>query len=133
VLGLDDEQFERYLKQFRPLAPEPLAIPPRRAATRRSFAATVWALSGASVLLAGLLIAHLQPKQVPRQSASYLPATGHQANPQSLTLGAANALLSQSNTVKAALDQVAFHSLFTPPPKGKQSALAALSQDINKL
>ena len=128
MANLDDEQFERYLRKFRPADPEPLAIPHRRS-TRRLFAVMAWGLAGAGVVIAGLFIAQLRVKPVPMQSTSNLVEVARPVNHQPLTVGTANALLAQSETFKTALDQLAFRPPSTQLPKGTQSALAVLGQD----
>jgi hypothetical protein len=129
MANLDDEQFERYLKTFRPAVPEPLIVPHRKTTTRRSFAIVVWGLAGAGVLIAGLFIAQLRIKPISMQPAPNLAEVARPADRQPLTLGTANALFAHEETVKTALDQIAFPSPSTQLPPGKQSALAVLSQD----
>jgi hypothetical protein len=51
---------------------------------------------------------------------------------QPLTVGSANDLLAHAPSVEAALDRVPFHPPSTPLPRGKQSALAVLSEDNEK-
>lgn len=130
---LDDEQFERYLKQFRPVAPEPLPTVSRQPATRRPFGLAAWTMAAAAFIIAAILIFQLWPKPAPQFDAAILTGAEQQANQQPLTMATANALLAKSPSVGAAFDQVAFRSKPTHMPKGKQSALAVLSQDNNKL
>jgi hypothetical protein len=133
VPTLDDEQFERYLKQFRPLAPGPLPASSRQPASRRPFAFATWAMAGAAFVIVAILIFQLWPRPVPQFDAAILTAAEQPANQQPLTLATANALLAKSPSVGAAFDQITFHSQSTQLAKGKQSALAVLSQDNNKL
>jgi hypothetical protein len=134
VPARDDHQFEHYLKQFRPLAPEPVPIVNRHRATRRTLVFAACAMAGAIILTVSVLIAQLRPKPLQQQGRpATLAGVEQLRNPQPLTISSANALLAQASSIKAALDQVAFHSQSIPLPKGKQSALAVLSQDNNKL
>jgi hypothetical protein len=130
---LDDEQFERYLRQFRPLAPETLPAGGRQQASRWRFAFAAWAMVGAAIIIAAILTFRLWPQPAPQFDAAILTAAEQPANQQPLTLATANALLANSPSPKAAFDQLAFHSQSTQLPKDKQSALAVLSQDNNKL
>ena len=123
---LDDEQFERYLKEFRPLAPESLQIQKRPSRARRPFVVTMWASAcAASVLLAFLLWHRPKPPQ---------PASAPQlAGSPSLTIGRANALLVHAPSLKEAFDDLSFQPQPVSQPEGKQSALAALSKENIKL
>ena len=129
---LDDEQFERYLKQFRPLVPEPLPASSRQPASRWRFAFAAWAIAGAAVVIAAILMFQLWPTPVPKFDMA-IETHSEQLTKQPLTMAAANALLAQSPSVEAVFDQMTFHSQSAHLPKGKQSALAVLSQDNNKL
>jgi hypothetical protein len=130
---LDDEQFERYLKQFRPVVPEPLPASSRQPAPRLPFGFAAWAVAAAAIIIAAVLIFRFWPRAVPQVDTAILTAAEQPANQQPLTLATANALLANSPSPKAAFDQLAFHSQSTQLPKDKQSALAVLSQDNNKL
>jgi hypothetical protein len=126
---LDDERedrFEVYLKQFRPLAPEPLPVERIRRVTRRSFALAVLVAVAAVILIASVLASR------PRTGPENFAAGGGLTDQQPLTIGSANHLLAHAPSVEAALDRVPFHPPSTPLPKGKQSALAVLSEDNEK-
>lgn len=119
---LDDEQFERYLKEFRPLAPESLQIEKRASRARRSFASMTWAAACAASLLLAFLLWHrprpAQPANVPQLASS-----------ASLTIGRANALLVHAPSLKEAFDGLSFQPKPASQPQGKQSALTVLSKD----
>ena len=123
---LDDEQLERYLKEFHPLAPESLLIEEQPNRARRPWVLTAWAAACAAPLLLVLLVWHgpkpPQPAIVPQLAGS-----------QSLTIGRANALLVRAPSLKEAFDQLSFPSQPVSQPAGKQSALAVLSKDNIKL
>ena len=123
---LDDEQFERCLKEFRPLAPESLQIERQPSRARRSFVWMAWVTACAASLLLAFLLWH-RPK-APR------PAIAPQlADSQSLTIGRANALLVHAPSLKEAFDDLSFQPQPASQPEGKQSALAALSKENFKL
>ena len=132
----DDERFERYLRQFRPLAADPLPVERRNAATLRFW---VYALSAAAVL--GLLFALLftmharrWPSVSPQVRSPATSAGMEQlANSQPLTLERANDLLAHSPSYKAALDNVAFQRQRAKLPEGSRSALDTLSKEDIKL
>jgi hypothetical protein len=130
-----DDRFEAYLKQFRPLAIEPLQIETSRRAVRRSFRLAAWAASAAAVILVGWLLA-MHPRAGRTESRigqGDLPPGAHSAASQPLTIGSANTLLAHAPSVKAALDLVPFHPPSTQLPKGQRSALAVLSEEKDKL
>lgn len=119
---LDDEQFESYLKEFRPLAPDALRIEKQPGRARRLFVVMAWSAAGAASLLLVFLWWYLrrpaQPGSVPQVVAS-----------QSLTIGRANSLLVHAPSLKQAFDELSFQPQPAWQPQGKQSALAVLSKD----
>jgi cytoskeletal protein RodZ len=119
---LDDEQFESYLKAFRPLPPESLQIEKRPNRARRPFVLTMWVAACATSLLLAILWWHgLKPAQP--------PSVPELVSPQSLTIGRANALLVHAPSLKEAFDDLSFQPQPASQPEGKQSALAVLSRD----
>lgn len=119
---LDDEQFESYLKEFRPLAPESLQIEKQPSPARHPFVLMTWAAACAAALLLAFLLWH-RPKPAQPQSAQQVAAS------QSLTIGRANALLAHAPSLKQAFDDLSFQPKPASQPQGKQSALAVLSKD----
>jgi len=119
---LDDQQFERYLKEFRPLVPESLEIEkqPSRARPRRS-PYLAWAVVCAATFLLVFLL-WIRPK--PPQPAG----TPHLAGSQPLTIGRANALLVRAPSLKEAFDEPSFQPQPALQPEGEQSALTVLSE-----
>lgn len=127
----DDERFERYLKQFRPVFPEPLPIEVRgRAIWRWWFFALPAALA---VLVASLLAIHFRRRPAQSPSAKNMAGIEQLTNIEPLTLGRANHLLAHARSFKAALDGVAFQRQRSPLPEGTRSALATLSKEDIKL
>jgi len=131
VPGPDDERFEQYLKGFRPIAPLPLPIKRNGWATRRAVVMT--ALAAAVLVVAAVMLrSRLEPNQSSERESR--PAAAEQlANSQPLTIRAANAMLAQAPSAKAAIDSVVWQSQKTPLPQGKRSALAELSKEKTKL
>jgi hypothetical protein len=127
----DDEQFERYLKRFRPLAPEALPTEERKGA-RSMLMMAAWAAVAAVVVVALLI---LYPRaQRPSQRYDAAQRAGRHVRvrrdivPQPLTIESANALLTHAPSFKAAVDAMAVPSR-TISFDGKQSALDVLSKD----
>jgi hypothetical protein len=136
VLTPDDEQFEHYLKQFRPLDPEPLPIGKYARGTRRWFVFAAWVAAAAAVLVVAVLTT--QPRPEPAElahahDAGTVVGAERLTNPLPLTIGTANALLAQSPSVNATLDRMAFQPQSTQIPKGKHSAFVVLSKENTKL
>lgn len=119
---LDDEQFEQYLKEFHPVAPESLEIKKHSGRARRPFAIMAWAAACAGALVLALLLWH-RPKPTRPESASQVAAS------PSLTIGSANALLVHAPSLKEAFDKLSFQPQPASQPEGKQSALDALSKE----
>ena len=128
-----DDRFEVYLKQFRPFAPESLPVERVSRVPRRSFALAAGAVIAAVILIASVLASHSRTGRSHSSDASENLAGGERLiDHQPLTIGSANDLLAHAPSVEAALDRVPFHPPSTPLPKGKQSALAVLSEDNEK-
>jgi hypothetical protein len=129
----DDEQFEQYLKQFRPSAAEPLPIE-LHSHGKRPWWFAAWAAAAAAVAVAAVLTLRVIPAYSrPHDGTPKAVEVNRIANTQPLTLRGANDLLAHSSSVDAAIDQVAFKSQITELPKGEQSALAVLSKEKIKL
>ena len=130
---LDDEQFESYLKQFRPLVPDALPAREIRRVPRRRSSLTIWAVGGAvAIAIVGVVSVrtiHHQARTEPKHSDSILmpgPTPG-------LTIRGANALLATAPSYKAAMNELAFHPQNSSVPTDKQSALAVLGKEKIKL
>jgi hypothetical protein len=130
----DDERFEAYLKQFRPLAPDPLPTEERGRASRRWSALRAWIAATAAILILGAISMHIRPNRVAAPNTATNVASAEQLVPlQPLTMRSANALLATAPSFKAAVDNMAFRSQTLPVPKGKQSAVAVLGKEKIKL
>lgn len=119
---LDDEQFERYLKEFRPLAPESLRTERQRSGSRRPFVVMAWSAACAVSLLLAFLWWH-RPRSPQQGSVPQVAAS------QSLTIGRANALLTHAPSLNKAFDELSFQPKPASQPEGKQSALAVLGKE----
>lgn len=133
----DDEKFEKFLRQFRPRAPEPLLIEPLEHVGKRRMTFAVWAAAvAAMVVLAVVMFTIKHGFQEAGSPATVQNSAGgvEQITSQPpLTIASANAVLAQAPSVKAAVDQIAFKPESTRLPKGKYSALAVLSEEKIKL
>ena len=129
----DDEQFERYLQQFKPLAAGPLPAARRRSALVRFGFYFVPAAAAVAVLLA--LIFTLRGRSRPVSAPQANDAAGSQelATAEPLTLQQANELLAHAPSFIAALDSVAFQRQRRKLPPGSLSALSELSKEETKL
>jgi hypothetical protein len=123
MLNLDDEQFEARLKEFRPLAAEPLPVEQASRARRRKF---VLAACAAAIVLA--VVAAVTIQQQKKQSRALQPTVNVAATAggRTLTIRRANELLARAPSVKSALDDLAFQHRARQLPSGTQSALAVL-------
>ena len=124
-----DEQFEIYLKQYRPLAPPPLVRGWGDATRGRHVFAALVAVA-AAILVGAILTSHRRARpNLPAQGAPPLESTEPTTNPGSLTLGGANALFAHAESLEAALDRLTMQSRDIEVPEGKQSAFAVLGQE----
>ena len=131
----DDEQLEKYLRQFKPLAPDPLPTGARRRLWRVWFYA-VPAAAAIALLLVVLfrLRGPSRPVIAPQAGSSAVSEAGNDlVTSQPLTLQQANGLLSRAPSFTEALDDIAFHRQHRKLPQGSLSALAALSKEDIKL
>ena len=127
----DDEQFERYLKQFRPLAAEPLPIARPKCPTVRWFVPV--AVAAATAVIVVVLGPRSRPK--PTHATDAVDSFARielLANAEPLTIRSANALLASAPSFKEAVDRVAFQFQVTPLSKDAHSALAVLSEEKTK-
>jgi hypothetical protein len=128
----DDRQFEEYLKQFRPLAPESLqTVTHRRTSPRR----VVFILCAAATAVLFSVVIMMWPRSKPTnlvERTGSLAGLKQITNSQPLTLGSVNVLLANAPSVEAAVDLVTFQPRTTQLPRGTQSALAMLSKENTK-
>jgi len=128
----DDQQFEEYLKQFRPLAPESLQFGNHGRTTRRRAVFAAW-VAATAVLIAAVIIMWPRSKLTDLQEGTRSLAGLEQiTNSQPLTIGSVNDLLAHSPSVKAAVDLLTFRPRAPQLSKGTQSALALLSKEDTK-
>ena len=129
----DYEQFEKYLRQFKPLAADPLPMGQRRPALARFWLYFVPAAAATAVLLVLLFTLRGRTKPVIAPLARGSAGSQELATSQPLTLQQANELLAHAPSFSAALDNVAFQRQRRKLPQGSLSALAALSKEDIKL
>jgi hypothetical protein len=130
---LDDERFEKYLKQFRPIMPDALSLRQEgQGSWRRLSPLRKWALGVAAIVIIGTVAAYIGKGRVAHKVDN--PASLEAVVPmQPLTMRDANALLSTAPSYKAAVDSLAFRSQGAMIPKDKQSAFAVLAKEKIKL
>lgn len=130
----DDEQFEAYLKRFRPIAPEPVPTLSVGHSSRRSPALGIWLAAVAAILVIGAVTLHIPSSRiVVSNTASDAAVAERHAPSEPLTMRSANAWLATAPSFKAAVDDLAFRSQTSPLPQGKQSAVAVLSKEKIRL
>jgi hypothetical protein len=130
----EDEQFEVYLKQFRPLVPEPLPNIVRARPSRPSYARALWISGASAVLVLGVVTWQVRSNRplVSRETKGIVTAYPLGSGPP-LTVRSANAALANAHSFKDAFDDLAFRSATVALPKGAQSAVAVLSEEKTKL
>ena len=131
--NLDDEQFERYLKRFRPRTPEAMPLghrssPPHPWRIPLAVSITILLILAASALL--FRTSDLAENE--RTSHSVSVKDSVQPMPP-LTVGSANSLLTKAPSFKEAVDSIAFRPPAPAAPQGKQSAIAVLQKERFKL
>ncbi|HZR64222.1 MAG TPA: hypothetical protein VFA85_03685 [Terriglobales bacterium] len=120
------DEFEKYLKQFRPIAAKDLAIQPAAQSKPRFHFWWAWAFSGATLLIAVAVLLKFEGRPAIDPAITEVP------NSSALTVRRANAELSTGYSPKQALDRLAF-PLKPQLPEGQQSALNVLGQEKTKL
>ena len=129
----DEERFEAYLKQFRPLVPEPLPASGSRHRARGRFVLWAGAAVGVAILV-GAAALHIHTQRVRVAETTSSPATTDPFfDRQPLTMRSANALIVKAPSFKALVDGMAFRSQTVQAPKGKLSAVAVLGTERIKL
>jgi hypothetical protein len=130
----DDEQFEKYLKQFRPVPPEPLTVKEQVRTRPRPLVIAAWAAVAVAIVVAVILSIRLsQPPSPVQDAGTGGPRVEPLNGPQPLTIASANALLAHAPSFKSAVESVAFRSEPEPVAEGKHSALVLLSKEKIKL
>ncbi len=129
MLNPEEKQFEARLKEFRPLAAEPLSMREASRSRRRKFVLAACAAAAVIALVVVLFKISYErdlapaPERVVKQTAPE-PASG-----RPLTIRSANELLARAPSIKSALDELAFQSRARQLPRGTQSALAVLGKE----
>jgi hypothetical protein len=132
VPDTDDERFETYLKQFRPLVPDALPVNEIRPEPRRHLVLTIWA-AGSVVAMVILGVAALRVLNHRVTGESNHSAQVKLLAPTPLTTRRADALLATAPSYKAVMNELAFPPKSSTVPKDKQSALAVLGKEKIKL
>jgi hypothetical protein len=134
VPDLDDEQFEAYLKGFRPLLPD--ALPVRELMPERHrqphFILAAAALGTVATLLLAVASFRILSHHSPSLAGHFRSVQGFVPG-QPLTLRDANSLLATAPSYKFAMDELASPRQSSTVPKEKESALATLAREKIKL
>jgi hypothetical protein len=125
----DDSQFERYLRQFRPVSPEKMVFTHSSEGARRPRFWLLWGCAAAAILIAVLLIMRVRTARPIEDHIAYLETRSYTPP---LTAGRANAELSGASSAKEVLDGMAFPPQSRLKP-GEQSALSVLGKEKIKL
>jgi hypothetical protein len=126
----DDEQFEAYLKRFQPITPKPVPTLSVGHPSRRSLSLGTWLVTVAAILVIGTVTLQFsRDRVVVLKTASDVAPAERRAPSEPLTMRSANAWLATAPSIKAAVDDLAFHFQTSPLPQGKQSAVAVLSKE----
>jgi hypothetical protein len=135
VLIHDDEQFEKYLKEFRPSAPAALPSEKKSGKSGRPAPRMVALVAAAAALLGVVVFTFSFRLNHGFSSRDAARADGAEQlrNPQPLTIRSANALLLSAPSFEAAVDEMVLPPQATPLPKDKHSAIAVLSKQRTKL
>jgi hypothetical protein len=130
VPTLDDDRFEAYLKQFRPIVPGAIPLNGHRNTSWRRL--VLRSVGAAAVVILGVVSFDVVNSRVTEKRSN--SASLEMALPKRpLTMRDANALLAAAPSYKAAVDNMAFHNQGSTIPKEKQSALAVLAKEKIKL
>jgi len=131
VPNIDDERFEKYLKQFRPLPPGGLPAE-IRPALRRNLALAIWAVGAMAIVIIGVGSIWIANHRVTDQS-NHSASVKLAAPTPSLTMRHADDLLATAPSYKAVMNELAFPPKSSTISNDKQSALAVLSEEKTKL
>jgi hypothetical protein len=127
-----DERFETYLKQFRPLVPDPLPAKEIRPEPRRRLVLTICTVGiVVAMMILGVTTLRVLNHRITRESDQSATVKGVEPTP--LTMRRANALLATAPSYKAVMNELAFPVKSSTVPKDKQSALAVLGKEKIKL
>jgi hypothetical protein len=129
VPNLDDEEFESYLRKFRPQEPQRLPGEVPVSAGRHPPRLAGLALLAAASLVLGIIALHIRANHfAPAPGRAHQSWGEYRMNSRPLTLGVANRLLTDSPSLETALDSLGAEPRTPAIPKGKDSALAVLSE-----
>jgi len=134
VPDLDDEQFETYLREFRPLVPDAPPVRDLRPARnrRRPLILAAVALGVVASVILGVASFRLLNY---RGSIDFnrTASVGGLVSRQPLTLRDVNGLLATAPSYKSAMDELVFPRHRSIVPDQSQSALAVLAKEKIKL
>jgi hypothetical protein len=133
VPNSDDEQFEAYLKRFRPVSPEPRPTAEARHRSLHAFGPVAWVAASAAILIVGIIVLHTRTPRTIDHIIGEAASLERRQPVEPLTIGTANSWLATAPSFDAALDELAFRPRRNPIPANKQSAIAVLSEEKRTL
>jgi hypothetical protein len=134
VPNSDNEQFEAYLRRFRPVAPELKVIAKARHRSLRLFPPVAWVAASAAILIVGIIVvSHTRTSRVADHRIGDVVSVDRRPPLEPLTVETANSWLATAPSFDAALDALAFEAKSNPIPVNKLSAIAVLSEEKRKL
>jgi hypothetical protein len=133
VQNLDEKKFEDYLKQFRPVLPEPIPTPYTADVRRTGRRNAGWVAVAAAVLLTGIVGLHYRTPVWVRSRSSTVTSSPSKTPAEPLTIRSAKVWLRAAPSFNEAVDQLAFRPGINSVQEGKQSAVAILSKEKIKL
>lgn len=128
----EDEKFERYLKQFRPVQPDAIPEPEVVIMKLPSRSRALWAAVAAVLIVGGGVLGLHRSSTTPKYDRP-IEASRTDAPPVPLTIRSANAWLAQAPSIKTGINTLAFSSQGKQVQQGEQSAIAVLSKEKIKL
>jgi len=129
----DDEQFERYLKQFQPNAPDALPASVHEPRTWNRWRLSAALAAAVALIVLAVLMVRNRPQHTVPEIAQRTEGPTHIAGQTPLTMRNANKLLADAPSFKSVVDDLAFRSQQVPLASNQQSAVYVLGMEKIKL
>ena len=129
----EDEKFEMYLKQFRPVHPDPLPTRGTRHLSGHLLRIGTWGVAVAAVLIVGATTLQLGRSRVAPSAGTNLTSIEQQLPTEPLTVRNSSVWLARAPSLKVAVDALVFRPQANSIQQGKQSAVDVLGKENTKL
>ncbi len=130
----DDEQFETYLKRFRPVAPELKTTAKARHRSLHAFTPVAWIAASAAILIVGIIVVlHTRTPRFANHRIGDVVSVERRPPLEPLTIRTANSWLATAPSFDVALDALTFDAKSNPIPANKLSVIAVLTEEKKKL